>query len=152
MLNRRDDDDLHQLFVRWRREESATAPSFARMLTAARKRLTTGQRTRRWRYLAAAGALAASVALWLAWGLAPLREGPPMTAGPTAPVAPIGAHETLTDLLLDVPEGAWWSTVWWDAEDSPGVSMLETTLAVDPVEVPELVADEAYVPMALEGE
>lgn len=152
MLNRRDDDDLHQLFVRWRREEFATAPSFARTLTAARKRLSTSHRIRRWRYLAAAGALGASVALWLAWGLAPLREGPPMTPGPTAPIAPVGAHETLTDLLLGIPDDAWRSSVWWDAEDSPGVSMLETTLEIDPVEVPELVADEPYVPMALEGE
>ena len=152
MLNHRDDDDLRQLFVRWRREESATAPSFAHTVAAVREELTTGQQTRRWRYVAAVGALAASVALWLAWGLAPLRHGPSMAPGPTAPVAPVSAIETSTDMPLHIPEGALWSTVWWDGEDSPTGSMLDAALEADPMEVSVLVVDEAYVPVGLEGE
>jgi hypothetical protein len=111
MLNRHDEDNLHQLFARWRREESATAPSFERTLTAVRERLTAGHRTRRWRYLAVVGPLAVSVALWLAWGIAPLREGPPVMPGPTAYIAPTRVHEPATDMLLDVPERMWWSTM-----------------------------------------
>jgi hypothetical protein len=143
MLNRRDEDDLRQLFARWRREESAIAPSIERTLTAVRERLTTGRRTRRWRYLAVVGPLAASVALWLAWGTAPRREGPPMMPDPTAHVAPARVH---------IPERTWWSTMWWEAEDSSVMSMLEATLEAEMVGVLEPVADEAYVQGALEGE
>jgi hypothetical protein len=152
MLNRRDEDDLRQRFVRWHREESATAPSFERTLAAVRERLPTGQRTRRWRALAAVGALAASVALWFAWGPALLREGPPMISGPTAHVAPARVHEPATDMGLHVPERTWWSTMWWEAEDSSVMSMLEATLETEMVGVLEPVADEAYVQGALEGE
>ena len=152
MLNRRDEDDLRQLFARWRREESATTPSFERTLTAVRERLTTGHRTGRWRYLAAVGALAASLALWLAWGTAPLREAPPMMPGPTAHVAPVRVHEPATDMVLHVPERTWWSPMWWEAEDSSVMSMLEATLEAEMVGVLEPVADEAYVQGALEGE
>jgi hypothetical protein len=152
MLNRRDEDDLRQRFVRWHREESATAPSFERTLAAVRERLPTGQRTRRWRALAAVGALAASVALWFAWGPALLRDGPPMIPGPTAHVAPARVHEPVTDMGLHVPERTWWSTMWWEAEDSSVMSMLEATLETEMVGVLEPVADEAYVQGALEGE
>jgi hypothetical protein len=53
---------------------------------------------------------------------------------------------------LHIPEGALWSTVWWDGEDSPTGSMLDAALEADPMEVSVLVVDEAYVPVGLEGE
>ena len=146
------DDDLRQLFGRWRCEESAAAPSFERTVAAARKQLTRGHQIHRWRALAAMGALAASVALWLAWGPAPRREGPPIAPNPTALVGPVGGYQPPTDLRLHFPQGTPSSTGWWGAEDSPFVSMLDPALESDLVGVPEPLTDEMYVQVALEGE
>jgi hypothetical protein len=95
-----EDLDLRQEFVRLRREEATTAPTFARTIAAARRRDADRSAPGRWRFtLATSFAAAAALAIWLA-----VSSNSSTTTGGKAPLeVSLDDWNTQTDYLLEAP-------------------------------------------------